>query len=64
MAKNSNQGSAREGAPRRPEKPGQVAGRMAALRERRKDAGQHRVELWLTAAEEKTIRGILSGLRR
>ena len=55
--------SPHKGAQRKPEKPGQVASRMAALRARRKELGQHRVELWLTDAEERSIREHLSRLR-
>lgn len=58
-----NQDGPRKGAPRKPEKPGQVAGRMAALRERRKAAGLHRFEEWVTNAEEKSLREHLRGLR-
>ena len=53
----------RGGARRKPEKPGQVASRMAALRARRKELGQHRVELWLTDSEDRAVRDQVHRLR-
>lgn len=54
---------AKKGARRTPEKPGRVAGRMAALRERRIAAGWHRSEFWVTDAEEESLRELLRLLR-
>ena len=48
---------------RAPEPQGKAAGRMAALRARRKAAGWHRSEFWVTDAEEESLRENLRKLR-
>ena len=42
--------------PRKPEKPEKVASRQATFRDRQREQGRERVELWLTPQERDAVR--------
>jgi hypothetical protein len=48
--------------PRRPEPPAQVAVRMEALRDRRRQLGLVRVEVWVPAADAEDVRELAATL--